>query len=128
MRANNAHGQRREREWFKKLQERYPADQGYVIIRQAVLRDMNRVPIKDPVTKQKRHIDFVVGKRDGRKGFAGTIIASYEVTSHGADKDAQVAQKEANIRTSAVTVATGKRGRDVFFMPKKCITKVKGIE
>ena len=57
------------------------------VIREAILRDREGVPIKDPETSTARKIDFIVTK--GKK-----IIESIEVTSETADKALQMAKQE----------------------------------
>lgn len=64
------------------------------VIREALLRDKDGVPIKDPETGEARRIDFIVTQ--GKK-----IIESIEVTSETADKTLQMA-KQTRILEEAV--------------------------
>ena len=90
---NKEEGCRREEEVKKELEDRYPESEGYKIIREALLRDENGQPVKDPEPPHRaRRIDFVVVK-DGK------VVDSIEVTSKTAPKEEQSA-KEERIRES----------------------------
>ena len=64
------------------------------VIREALLRDKDGIPIKDPVTGEARKIDFIVTK--GKK-----IIESIEVTSETASKTAQMAKENRILEEAA---------------------------
>ena len=89
---NKQEGLRRESEVKQELEKEYPESKGYEIISEALLRDSNGKPVKDPETGEARRIDFVVVKD-------GTVVDSIEVTSETADKTGQTA-KENRIRAA----------------------------
>jgi hypothetical protein len=90
---NKLEGTRRENEVGKELEEKYPEDKGYTIIPEALLRDKDGKPVKDPEIGGARRIDFVVLDKDGK------VVDSIEVTSITANKTDQSA-KESRIRNS----------------------------
>jgi hypothetical protein len=87
---NKEDGIRRENEVEKELSEKYPESEGYKIEKEVYLRDKDGNIVVDPVTGEKRRIDFVVTK-DGK------VVDSIEVTSKTANKDEQMG-KEKRIR------------------------------
>lgn len=72
------------------MQEKYPPEKGYSVIREVYLRDENGNIVKDPLTEEARRIDFVVVKY-------GKVVEMVEVTSKTAPKDVQT-DKENRIR------------------------------
>ncbi len=64
------------------------------VIREALLRDKDGIPIKDPETGEARRIDFIVTQ--GKK-----IIESIEVTSETADKVLQMAKETRILQEAA---------------------------
>lgn len=64
------------------------------IIREALLRDKDGIPIRDPESGEARRIDFIVIQ--GKK-----IIESIEVTSKTADKTLQMAKETRILETAA---------------------------
>jgi len=87
---NKEDGIRRENEVESDLREKYPESKGYKIEKEVYLRDKDGNIVVDPITGEKRRIDFVVTK-DGK------VVDSVEVTSKTANKDDQMA-KEKRIR------------------------------
>lgn len=87
---NKLDGCAREEKVEKELQEKYPPENGYTVMREVYLRDENGSIAKDSITGAARRIDFVVIK-DGK------VVEMVEVTSKTASKDAQMA-KESRIR------------------------------
>lgn len=83
---NKLDGIAREETVLKELKDKYGDEN---IIREALIRDKEGIPIKDVLTDEARRIDFIVTK--GEK-----IVKSIEVTSETASKIAQTA-KEARI-------------------------------
>ena len=84
---NKIDGLKREEEVHNDLDKKYPEDKGYKVASETYLRDENGNIVKDPVTGEKRRIDFVVTK-DGK------VVDSVEVTSKTADKTEQSAKEE----------------------------------
>lgn len=84
---NKRDGLEREKQVEGDLFEKYPANQGYKIESEVYLRDKNDNIVKDPVTGEKRRIDFVVIK-------GGNVVDSIEVTSMTADKTMQLAKED----------------------------------
>lgn len=87
---NKLDGCAREEKVEKELQEKYPPEKGYTVMREVYLRDENGSIAKDSITAAARRIDFVVIKDD-------KVVEMVEVTSKTASKDAQMA-KESRIR------------------------------
>jgi RHS repeat-associated protein len=86
---NKVEGDRREAEVLKQLEEEHPDAR---IIKERYLRDENGKSIKDPLTDERRRVDFVVIKDE-------KVIDVVEVTSPTADKTAQF-EKEQRIRAT----------------------------
>ena len=84
---NREDGAAREADVKDKLENDYPAEDGYRIESQVPLRDKDGNIVKDPVSGESRRVDFVVIK-DGK------VIKSVEVTSETADKSAQIAKED----------------------------------
>jgi hypothetical protein len=87
---NKEEGIRRENEVENELRKKYPESEGYKIEKEVFLLDKDEKYVKDPVTGERRRIDFAVIK-DGK------VVALIEVTSKTANKDEQMA-KENRIR------------------------------
>lgn len=64
------------------------------VIREALIRDKDGIPIKDPETGESRRIDFIV--KQGKK-----IVESIEVTSETASKTAQIAKENRILEEAA---------------------------
>ena len=88
--ANKEAGCRREGEVEQELDKKYPESKGYDVISEAYLRNENGEIVQDPISGERRRIDFVVVKDN-------SVIDSIEVTSETADKTQQMA-KEGRIR------------------------------
>jgi hypothetical protein len=84
---NKIDGLRREAEVEKELKVKYPSEEGYTINSEAYLRNKDGDIVKDPVTGERRRIDYAVVK-DGK------VIDSVEVTSKTADKTEQTAKED----------------------------------
>lgn len=97
------------------MQEKYPPEKGYSIIREAYLRDENGNIVKDPVTGEARRIDFVVIK-DGK------VVEMVEVTSKTASKDAQTT-KENRIRDNGGNYIKDDKG-DIVEIPNSVQTRI----
>lgn len=80
---NKYDGIEREEKVLKDLINEHGEDN---VIREALIRDKNGIPIKDLVTNEARRIDFIV--KQGEK-----IIKSIEVTSETASKSLQMAKE-----------------------------------
>lgn len=87
---NKELGLEREKEVKQELEKQYPSEKGYTIISEAYLRDQDGKIVVDPISGERRRIDFVVTK-DGK------AVDSIEVTSMTADKEIQTS-KESRIR------------------------------
>lgn len=87
---NRGKGNDREDKFRKWLEKQYGVNDGYIIEDEVYLRDKDGNIVRDPVTGERRRVDFVVIE-DGK------VIKSYEVTSLTAPKEDQMA-KEARIR------------------------------
>lgn len=87
---NRLDGLERERTVHSELVEKYPESEGYQVHEQRYLLDADGKIVKDPLTGEKRRIDFVVSKD-------GEVIDSVEVTSETAPKELQL-DKEERIR------------------------------
>lgn len=92
---NKELGLEREKEVKQDLEKQYPSEKGYTIISEAYLRDQDGKIVVDPISGERRRIDFVVTKE-------GKAVDSIEVTSITADKDGQMA-KENRIREAGGT-------------------------
>ena len=112
---NKIDGLQREDEAEKELNEKYPETEGYEIISEAYLRDKDGNIVKDPVTGEKRRIDFVVIK-DGK------AVDSVEVTSKTADKTEQTA-KENRIRENGGNYVRDSNG-NLVEIPKDVQTRI----
>lgn len=112
---NKLDGCAREEKVEKELQEKYPPEKGYSIIREAYLRDENGNIVKDPVTGEARRIDFVVIK-DGK------VVEMVEVTSKTASKDAQTT-KENRIRDNGGNYIKDDKG-DIVEIPNSVQTRI----
>lgn len=88
--ANKEAGCRREGEIEQELDKMYPESKGYDVISEAYLRNENGEIVQDPISGERRRIDFVVVKDN-------SVVDSIEVTSETADKTQQMA-KEGRIR------------------------------
>lgn len=85
--ANKEAGCRRECEVEQELDKKYPESKGYDIISEAYLRNENGEIVQDPISGERRRIDFVVVKDN-------SVVDSIEVTSETADKTQQMAKEE----------------------------------
>lgn len=85
---NKKEGDRREAEYRDVLKRLYPEEEGYKILEQRELVDKDGNPVVDPVTGEKRRLDFVVVDKNGK------VVACVEVTSPSAPKVAQFAKEE----------------------------------
>ena len=82
-------GIEREEMVQRELEEKYPLDKGFIVKREAILRDKNGEIVLDPETETYRRLDFVVVNEKSNK-----VVGSYEVTSKTADKKSQTAKEE----------------------------------
>lgn len=112
---NRLDGCAREEKVEKELQEKYPPEKGYSVIREAYLRDENGNIVKDPLTGEARRIDFVVVKD-------GMVVEMVEVTSTTAPKDAQTA-KENRIRDNGGNYIKAENG-DIVRIPNSVQTRI----
>lgn len=112
---NKLDGCAREEKVGKELQEKYPLEKGYSVIREAYLRDENGNIVKDPLTGEARRIDFVVVKE-------GRVVEMVEVTSKTAPKDAQTA-KENRIRDNGGNYIKDDKG-DIVKIPNSVQTRI----
>lgn len=85
--ANKEAGCRRECEVEQELDKKYPESEGYDVISEAYLRNENGEIVQDPISGERRRIDFVVVKDN-------SVVNSIEVTSETADKTQQMAKEE----------------------------------
>lgn len=106
---NKLDGLEREREVHSDLEKKYPPEDGYEIVPEAVLRDKDGNIVRDPETGEARRIDFVVVK-DGK------VVDSIEVTSKTADKTQQSA-KEGRIREAGGNYVRDRSGNLVEIPP-----------
>ena len=91
LKVNRDTGKAREEKVLKELISEYGEEN---VIEQAYLRNKDGIAIKDPVTGEKRRIDFIV--TCGNK-----IIKSIEVTSEKASKIAQMAKESSILEEAA---------------------------
>lgn len=97
--SNKEEGLRREAEVEKDLEKKYPESDGYEIIPEAYLRNIEGNIVHDPITGEARRIDFVVVKD-------GAVVDSIEVTSETADKTWQTAKEERIREAGGIYVKT----------------------
>ena len=86
---NKKNGIEREEIVQRELEEKYPAEKGFTVKREAELRDKNGKIVIDPETKTYRRLDFAVVNKESNK-----VIGTYEVTSQNADKKKQTEKEE----------------------------------
>ncbi len=86
---NKKQGVEREELFQKELEEKYPPDKGFIVKREAELRDKNGKIVVDPETNTYRRLDFVAVNKESHE-----VVGSYEVTSKTADKKSQTAKEE----------------------------------
>ena len=89
---NKKDGLEREKRAKEILEKRYGKDN---VISEKTLRNAKGESVKDPFTKEKRRLDFIVKGKDGK-------WRAIEVTSKTADKTAQLG-KEGRIRQAGGT-------------------------
>ena len=87
VKQNKLDGCAKEEACYNELCQKYPAEKGYTISREALLRDKDGNVVKDPVSGEARRVDFIVSK-DGK------AVDSIEVTSLTAPKEEQMAKEE----------------------------------
>ena len=97
--SNKEEGLRREAEVEKDLEKKYPESDGYEIIPEAYLRNIEGNIVRDPISGEARRIDFVVVKD-------GAVVDSIEVTSETADKTWQTAKEERIREAGGIYVKT----------------------
>ncbi len=88
---NKEDGIQREVQFHDWLNEKYPPEDGYKIIRESYLRDQYGNIVRDTVTGEGRRIDYVVVDKNGK------VVDAFEVTSPTASKETQMS-KEGRIR------------------------------
>ena len=112
---NKKDGLERERAVEQELREKYPETDGYEILPETYLRDKDGKMAYDPVTGERRRIDFVVVKDD-------KAVDSVEVTSMTAPKDAQTG-KENRIRDAGGNYVKDKEG-NLIEIPESVRTRI----
>ena len=108
--ANRISGAAREEAQGDELAREYAGEDGYNIESQCSIRDESGRVVKDPETGEGRRLDFVVIKN-------GEAVGSYEVTSEGADKTAQLAKEQRICNAGGNFVEDRQSGDLVRFAP-----------
>ncbi len=112
---NKRTGLEREQQVKEELEEKYPLEKGYTILSEIYLRDENGKSVADPVTGERRRVDFAVIRNN-------QVIEMIEVTSLTADKQLQIA-KENRIREAGGNYIRNQNG-ELCKIPDSMHTKI----